>query len=253
MGVYFKVRGNIVDGRLLAGKEPAAAQLGMPAHEERQISVGSSSRPLGTPMARIRLKHRLILVGSLSVLGFGLLSCDDGPPPLEEIQEAAAPKPQTTVNPVAAAALQKLQDKETQAAPTVVEAPSLTEKDFIESISNRDPFRSFIIRDKKASSESSPLTPQRRVLMKRYSLDELKLIAIISGATRPVAMFTDPTKKGITVKHGDYISKSEGRVKQILADKVIIEIEEQTEGKSTRTDRVVMLYQKGDESTLQIE
>jgi Tfp pilus assembly protein PilP len=57
-------------------------------------------------------------------------------------------------------------------------------------------------------------------------------------------MFRDPTGLGVTVKRGDFISKNAGKVKQILSDKVVVEIEEQSEDKSSLVDRVIDLHPK---------
>jgi len=168
------------------------------------------------------------------------VACDDGPPPLDE---APSKKPtKGEANPEARAVAAKLTKKMTAKKATQAKVElSLTETDFVESTSNRDPFRSFLGMFSTTSAATVKL--QRRVLLKSYSLDELKLIAIVSGNTRPVAMFIDPSKKGVTIKRGDYISKSEGRVKQILPDKVIIEIEEKADGRNSRTDRVIVLHE----------
>jgi type IV pilus assembly protein PilP len=120
----------------------------------------------------------------------------------------------------------------------------LADKDFMEGPGNRDPFRSFLAefnRPKRVAKRS-----ERKIILPRYALDEIKLIAVVSGGTRPVAMFRDPTGLGVTVKRGDYISKNAGKVKHILTDKVVVEIEEQSEDKNTLVDRVIDLHPKED-------
>ena len=188
-------------------------------------------------------KHlRLLLPGLMSALLALGAGCDDGPPPLDEggdkTKEVA-----TAANPQARAALAKLTKKlSSKKAEKESSDLRLVEKDFVEANTNRDPFRSFMRLFNKVSN--STVVIQRRVLLKRFGLDQLRLMAIISGNTRPIAMFVDPRGKGVTIKRGDYISKSEGRVKQILHDKVIIEIEEKTESGSSSTDRVILLHDK---------
>jgi type IV pilus assembly protein PilP len=118
----------------------------------------------------------------------------------------------------------------------------LADKDFVEGPTNRDPFRSFLAefnRPKRIAKKT-----ERKVILPRYALDELKLIAVVSGGTRPVAMFRDPTGLGVTVKRGDYISKNAGKVKHILTDRVVVELEEQSEDKSALVDRVIDLHPK---------
>jgi len=194
-------------------------------------------------IARNRTYSRLLLPGLLAALLALTVGCDDGPPPLDEGANKDK-KATKAANPAAKAALNKLKKKlSAKKAEAEVTVLVLAEKDFVESTTNRDPFRQFARLFNR--SGASTVVIQRRVLLKRYSLDELRLMAIISGNTRPVAMFVDPKGKGVTIKRGDYISKSEGRVKQILHDKVIIEIEEKTESGSTTTDRVIPLHEKG--------
>ena len=194
-------------------------------------------------IARIKTNSRLLLPVLLVALLSLTVGCDDGPPPLDEGTSKKA-KAATAANPAATAALNKLKKKlSAKKAEAEVSVLNMSEKDFVESGTNRDPFRQFARLFNR--SGASTVVIQRRVLLKRYSLDELRLMAVISGNTRPVAMFVDPKGKGVPVKRGDYISKSEGRVKQILHDKVIIEIEEKTESGSSTTDRVILLHDKG--------
>jgi Tfp pilus assembly protein PilP len=119
-------------------------------------------------------------------------------------------------------------------------ARQLTDKDFVEGAANRDPFRTFLREFSRPVRQVSK--QQRRVILARYALDELELIAVVSRGTLPRAMFRDPTGLGVSVKRGDYISKNAGKVKQILTDKVVVEIEEQAEDKNTLVDRVIDLH-----------
>ncbi|MCC6748608.1 MAG: pilus assembly protein PilP [Deltaproteobacteria bacterium] len=131
--------------------------------------------------------------------------------------------------------------------------PELTDEDFVESPANRDPFHSYL--GEFAAPVRRVAKIQRKIILQRYALDELKLIAVVTGKTRPVAMFRDPTGLGVPVKRGDYISKNAGRVKEIYSDRVVIEIQEQSEDRQTMADRVIELHSKeereasGDESS----
>lgn len=126
----------------------------------------------------------------------------------------------------------------------------LTEADFIEGTDNRDPFRSFVTGAGGGSPERTTQL-ERKVFMPRYGLDELRLIAVVAGrSVRPRAMFRDPSGLGVTVKRGDFISKSGSKIKRILRDKVVVQIEEivETRGEksaqTTYTDRVIELHPK---------
>jgi len=92
-------------------------------------------------------------------------------------------------------------------APTPAPKMEFSENDFAESDRNRDPFRSYI----------SILTPevkkvahvQREVILSQFSLDELKLVAIVTGGEYPRAMVVDPGGKGWVIKRGDWVGRPE--------------------------------------------
>jgi type IV pilus assembly protein PilP len=80
------------------------------------------------------------------------------------------------------------------------------DEDFTEfDVQNRDPFRSFA----RAFKAQAAAPAQRRVLMPSTSLDEMKLIAIVTGIATPRAMLTDTSSVGHVVRRGDYIGRPE--------------------------------------------
>jgi type IV pilus assembly protein PilP len=81
-----------------------------------------------------------------------------------------------------------------------------TENDFVESDRNRDPFRSFIIQNQQVSKQA---LNQRKVELAQYSIDELKLVAIVQGSDQPRAMFVDPSGKGTVVYKGTFVCRPE--------------------------------------------
>jgi hypothetical protein len=49
---------------------------------------------------------------------------------------------------------------------------------------------------------------QHKIVLEKFALDELKLIAIVAGDDMASkAMFVDPTGMGVTVQRGDHVSK----------------------------------------------
>ena len=92
------------------------------------------------------------------------------------------------------------------AAVAEAQAHVFVDEDFIElDIQNRDPFRSYA----KAFKAQAAAPAQRRVLMPSTSLDEMKLIAIVTGIATPRAMLTDTAAVGHVVRRGDYIGRPE--------------------------------------------
>lgn len=92
---------------------------------------------------------------------------------------------------------------------TVVKSgPEYTESDFIENDRNRDPFRMYATLFVEGQGNRA-FKVQRQVLLAQYSIDELKLAAIVTGADYPRAMVIDPTNKGWVLKRGDYVGRAE--------------------------------------------
>jgi type IV pilus assembly protein PilP len=81
------------------------------------------------------------------------------------------------------------------------------EDDYAESERSRDPFRSFT--EVFNSQPGGGNSPQLHVAAKKYSLDELKLVGIVTRSHPPRAMFVDPSGKGHVVDHGDFLGKPE--------------------------------------------
>jgi len=99
----------------------------------------------------------------------------------------------------------------------------LRDEDFIESDINRDPFRPFLSLFVTKSVATPRATP---AIFDKFALEELSLIAVVSGTDKPMAMFRDPGGMGQVIKRGDYLSKSGARVTKILGDRVILELNE---------------------------
>lgn len=80
-----------------------------------------------------------------------------------------------------------------------------SDDNFVESDFNRDPFRSFTALFKSAAVEE----PQRTVIMPTTAIENMKLIAIISGIPSPKAMLVDGQGVGHTVERGMYLGRPE--------------------------------------------
>ncbi len=93
-------------------------------------------------------------------------------------------------------------------APPPVAKVEFAENDFVESDRNRDPFRSFAAIF--APEPTKKLTGrQLAVILPQYSIDELKLVAIVTGGEYPRAMVVDPNGKGWVLKRGDWVGRPE--------------------------------------------
>lgn len=131
----------------------------------------------------------VVVAATLSAIFVGCGSSNAPPPP-----PAAAPKPVAKASASASSS----------ASATVI---AYTESDFTESDSSRDPFHPFnqVI---KPTGETK-VVPQYQVVLEKYSIDELKLTAIVNDGTGPKAMFVDPTGKGWIVTRGMHLGRGE--------------------------------------------
>lgn len=83
----------------------------------------------------------------------------------------------------------------------------LREDDFVESERSRDPFRSFATAF--VEQARTQVRSQRHVLLDNVSINDLKLIGLVTRADPPRAMLVDPTGKGWVVTRGEFIGRSE--------------------------------------------
>ena len=131
----------------------------------------------------------LLLVGAIAACGSDTptVPAAKGAPPAPAARAAA-------LAPSGAAAL-----------PPPMPAVEYAENEFTESDHSRDPFRSYanlFVEDK-----GKPRARQVEVVLGQYSIDELRLVAIVLSGDYPRAMLVDPTTKGWVVKRGDYIGR----------------------------------------------
>jgi Tfp pilus assembly protein PilP len=102
----------------------------------------------------------------------------------------------------------------------------LKDEDFVENEElNRDPFHPYL---RLFADHEVSKTKKIPSAFDKAGLDELTLIAIVSGGDTPRAMFRDASGFGQAVKRGDFLSRSGARVTKILSDRVIVEITETT-------------------------
>lgn len=92
------------------------------------------------------------------------------------------------------------------AAPAIPKL-DLQDADFAESDKSRDPFRSYarlFIEESAGQVES-----QVEVMLEKYSLEQLKLIGIITRVHPERAMLVDPNGVGHVVKRGQFVGKAD--------------------------------------------
>jgi type IV pilus assembly protein PilP len=83
----------------------------------------------------------------------------------------------------------------------------IKEGEFAESGNSRDPFRSYALAF--ADEDKGKVRSQRQVLLDKYSIDELKLVGIVTRIHPAKAMMVDPTGKGHVVQRGQLVGRAE--------------------------------------------
>jgi type IV pilus assembly protein PilP len=139
---------------------------------------------------RFRKSHVLLAVGAS--LGLLVMACDG-----DKGGNATAPPTARAMGSAAAA--------DGGLAPTLFAKTDYNEGDFTESDRNRDPFRSYA--STFAPENKKTIHSQIDAVLPQYSIDEMKLIAIVTGGEYPRAMLLDPNNKGWVVKRGDYLGR----------------------------------------------
>jgi type IV pilus assembly protein PilP len=111
-------------------------------------------------------------------------------------------------------------------------APAATAPAYVYNpIGKRDPFRSPDLDLARAAAGSNSACNEP---LCRFDLDQLTLVAVVSGDSNPVAMVQDPQGRGYILHRNTRIGRQGGKVTQILRDSVIVtEYFSTPDGKST--------------------
>src|ERR1700685_4093602 len=150
------------------------------------------SRHTARVVRRRQVKAKTLTVLALSA-GLPLwIACGNS------VTTAPAPAPGARPTPVASTSASGL--------PPELMGAEYTENDFVESDRNRDPFRSFIVQNQAVNRQAMN---QRKVELAQYSIDELKLVAIVTGGEKASAMFVAPSGRATVVYKGPSLCRRE--------------------------------------------
>jgi type IV pilus assembly protein PilP len=100
-------------------------------------------------------------------------------------------------------------------------------------VGRRDPFRSPIQDMVRENTQAGPQMTSCNEPLCQWDIDQLKLVAVVTGDANPMAMVEDPMGRGHIVRRNTRMGRQGGKVTQILRDEVIV-----TET-TTTADRVV--------------
>ncbi len=194
-------------------------------------------------MAKNRLRAALFcsIVGALTV-GCGGETITVGPPPTP---------PPSTIPVASTPTVVAVAD----VAPTGPTAMTYADQDFVEADTNRDPFRAYTNLFVPHTVEPGHI--QREVIMGQTAVDEMHLIAIVSGVANPSAMLVGHDGTGHTVHRGDFVGRAEvvqtggedsvpvtlnWRVERIRDDAVILSREDPTAPNRPPLTREIALH-----------
>ena len=147
--------------------------------------------------------HSMFISGALAL---ALVGCgeDEAPPPAAAVparpQQAAAPKDKPAETPVA--------------GPTYVYSYN--------PVGRRDPFRSPIQDMVRENTQTGPQVTSCTEPLCQWDIDQLKLVAVVTGDANPMAMVEDPMGRGHIVRRNTRMGRQGGKVTQILRDEVIV-------------------------------
>lgn len=137
----------------------------------------------------------------VSVLGGALAIACAAETTTQTASSASKPAPAASSAPAAAA---KAKEPAKQATAPVL---AFQETDFAESERSRDPFHSFA--KYFAEEARTKIKSQREVVLDQYSLDELRLVGIVTRVQPERALVIDPTGKGHIVTRGQFVGRAE--------------------------------------------
>jgi type IV pilus assembly protein PilP len=161
-------------------------------------------------------RHLLAVSLGLALAGLG---CGDKPKPPAAVATKAAPKA-------------------AEAAPAEVKKAAEPEWSY-SSVGKRDPFRSFLA---EARASGTSLSTRCATPLGRYELEQLKLVAVITGLDDPVAMLQAPTGVGYAVRRGACVGKNGGTVAAVRSGEIVVsEWAVRADGTRDRTQTVISL------------
>ncbi|WP_342375745.1 pilus assembly protein PilP [Myxococcus stipitatus] len=139
-----------------------------------------------------------------AALALTLAACEKEPPPAPPARAAPAPAPAAPAETAAAV--------EAMAAPAYVYSYN--------PVGKRDPFRS-PLEELNQSGQPNPVTTCTEPLC-AFDLDQLKLVAVVTGDANPLAMVEDPQGRGHIVRRNTRVGRQGGKVTQILRDSMTV-------------------------------
>lgn len=133
-----------------------------------------------------------------------LIGCAEDPP-TPAPAAASIGEPSDSAQTPAVAGTTNPDGKSSEPDPGPPPKVEIVEAELTESERSRDPFRSFV--DVVKAEGQGAAKSQRDVVLSQFSIDELKLIGIVTRAEPAKAMLVDPGGMGHVVRRGQFVGK----------------------------------------------
>ena len=181
-----------------------------------------------------QLKSSKVIFLSIAFL-FLLTVCGGGtPPPSPPVKGKAPLAEKKQVEPAQPAqTVEKVEKKEPEKKP---------EEFAYNPVGKPDPFKPFLQLTDKGTVKRAHLTP-----LQKYDISQLKLVAIITSPQENIALVEDSQGKGYFLKKGTIIGSNDGKVTQILKDRVIIEEVYQDIFGQTKANEISLFLRQAEE------
>ncbi|WP_242371075.1 pilus assembly protein PilP [Anaeromyxobacter sp. SG26] len=161
----------------------------------------------------------------LVLLGLAV-ACGSSPKPAQRPPPAPGATAATAPQPAAPAA----------ATP---KAPEKAPEWSYSSVGKRDPFRSYLT---ELSKQGGELATRCATPLGKFEIEQLKLVAVVTGLENPVAMVQAPNGVGYTLRRGVCIGKNGGTVAAVRSGEVVVtEWAIRADGTRDRTQTVIRL------------
>jgi len=104
--------------------------------------------------------------------------------------------------------------------PAVAEQPPPPAPTYVYNpVGKRDPFRS---PDAEPATQAALASATCNEPLCRFDVDQLTLVAVVSGDANPLAMVQDPAGRGYFIRRNTRVGRLGGKVTQIMSDAVVI-------------------------------
>lgn len=143
---------------------------------------------------------------ALVFLSLATEACGDDPVPTKAVTVPASVPAAAKGKPANKSAARAAADKAEADLPPLPKV-EFSEQDFSESERSRDPFRAY--HDLFVDKADRRSLQRAKVLLEEFSLDELKLIGIISRIVPAKAMVVDPSGKGHVIERNNLVGRAE--------------------------------------------